>query len=106
MVKNLKTHLEKIKQFDKDRLLWLKLSGVVAFFISLIIINLLFFKVESIHWITISISLGLSVSWWYWTMRILQDLLNHRLAEVEILADIINDIKEIKNDVKKLDQKS
>jgi hypothetical protein len=106
MVKELKSHLEKIKKFDNDRILWLRLSGFVAIAILVIIFDLTFFKVEGVHWILISIGLILSVCWWYWTMKIIRELLSHRLAEVEILHNIVLDIREIKEDVKKLDQSS
>jgi hypothetical protein len=39
-------------------------------------------------------------------MKIIRELLSHRLAEVEILHNIVLDIREIKEDVKKLDQSS
>lgn len=106
MVKQFQNHLKKIKQFDKARIFWLKLSGLVAIVIILIIIDLSFFNVPSIHWLLISIGLGLSVTWWYWTMKIIREILSHRIVEVEILTEIIKDIREIKEDVKKLDHNS
>jgi hypothetical protein len=106
MVKTLQTHIEKIKQFDKNRIFWLRLSGFVAIAILLVIADITFFKVESLHWTLISIGLALSVVWWYWTMKMVKELLTHRLIEVEILSDIIKDIREIKEDIKKLDQTS
>jgi hypothetical protein len=104
MVKQLQQHIQQIKQFDKDRIFWLRLSGFVAISILLIILDWTFLGFKTIHWSLISVGLILSVTWWYWTMKLVKELLNHRLAEIEILTDIIGDIKEIQKDVKKLDQ--
>ena len=104
--KTLNTHIQKIKEFDKTRIFWLRLSGFVAIVILIMIIDLSFFNVKSVHWILISSGLTLSVIWWYWTMKIVREILTHRVTEVEILTNIVDDIKEIKESVKKLNQDS
>lgn len=106
MVKTLQKHLNDIKQFDKDRIFWLRLSGFVAIAILLIVADWTLIGTNSVYWVLVSTGLVLSAIWWYWTMKMVRALLNHRLAEVEILSDIINDIKEIKQDVKNLDHTS
>jgi hypothetical protein len=57
-------------------------------------------------WILVSLGLTLSVTWWYWTMKLVRKIIDHRLVEVEILSNIVGDIKEIREDIKKLDQKT
>lgn len=103
MVKNLKTNIQKLKQFDQDRIVWLKLSGLALIVVILLIIDWSIFGTNKLYWILISFGLILSVSWWYWTMKLIRDLLKHRLVEMEILSDIVNDIKEIKKDVRNID---
>ncbi len=103
MVKNLKTNIQKLKQFDQDRIVWLKLSGLALIVVILLIIDWSIFGTNKLYWILISFGLILSVSWWYWTMKLIRDLLKHRLMEMEILSGIVNDIKEIKKDVRNID---
>ena len=106
MANKLQTHIEKIKKFNNDRTTWLRLSGFVVISIILIVIDWTIIGNEKIHWVLISTGLILSVAWWYWTMRLVRELLNNKLSEMEILSDIVNDIKEIKDDIKKIDQRS
>ena len=106
MVNNIKTNLQKLKQFDQDRIVWLKLSGLAFLAVIIIIIDWLFFGVNKIYWVLVSLGLLLSMGWWYWTMKLIRDLLKHRIAELEILSDIVSEIKEIRKDVKNIDQRS
>jgi hypothetical protein len=43
----------------------------------------------------VSSGLLLAVVWWYWTMKMVRTVIDHRVVEVEILTDIVTDIKEI-----------
>ncbi len=39
-------------------------------------------------------------------MRLIKEILNYQLSEIEILSDIVTDIQEIKKDVRNLDKES
>jgi hypothetical protein len=98
--------LEKIKadllQFDIERKFWLLVSGFVAVAILSIIIGWNYILSNHLVWIIVSSMLTVSVLWWYWTMRVVRSVLSHRHSEVEILHDLIINIKEIKTEVSKL----
>ena len=106
MTTNLKSHIAELEKFNKERIFWMRLSGFVAISILLIVLDWTLLGQHSIHWVLISLGLVLSVSWWYWTMKMVRTVIDHRVVEVEILANIVTDIKEIREDVKKLDQKT
>lgn len=106
MVDKLKNHIEQLKKFDRQRLLWLYLSGGVFFSIIAIVVDFVFFDHREIYWSFVPIGLLLSVLWWYWTMRFVRLLLTHRIDEVQILGEIVADIKDIKKDVKNLNNDS
>lgn len=107
MVKNtLKNHTKEIHIFNKERVYWLRLSGFVAIAILLILADWAFIGIGSVHWVLIGTGLVLSVIWWYWTMKLVRQLLNHRMTEVEILSDIIDEIREVKKSVENLNAKS
>jgi uncharacterized membrane protein YccC len=91
-----------LEKFNKERKFWLFISGFVT--LMALVVSLEWDYVLSQHtvWIIVSVGLTISVIWWYWTMRIIRTVLQHRYQEVEILHDLIVDIKEIKTEVSKL----
>jgi ABC-type bacteriocin/lantibiotic exporter with double-glycine peptidase domain len=100
--------IEKIAQainnIDKERIFWLRVSVFVVFVILGIIWQWNSIQLYHVQWITVSLVLSLSVCWWYWTMRLIRLTLSHRKDEVEILGEIVNDIKIIKNNITKVDK--
>jgi uncharacterized membrane protein len=99
--------LEKIKKdltrFNKERKFWLLVSGFIT--AAAVAISLEWNEILTSHttiWLVVSVGLIISVIWWYWTMKIVKTILQHRYQEVEILHDLIVDIKEIKTEVSKL----
>jgi hypothetical protein len=95
-------HLKHLTLFDNQRRAWLVLSA----FVSAIVLKIVYDwnKIEEHHLVWICVSLGLTVSiiWWYWTMRIIKELIQQRKEESEILYDIIVHIRDVQNEVKKL----
>ena len=91
---------EHLKAFDKQRKLWLVLSSFVIIAVSDIIFNWSSVTSSYLIWVFASVGLLVAVVWWYWTMRLLKQLINHRIEESEILHDIFLDIKDIKKEVK------
>ena len=106
MKQKLKSHVAELEKFNKERIFWLRLSGFVAISILLIILDWTILGQNKTFWILVSLGLTLSVTWWYWTMKLVRKIIDHRLVEVEILSNIVGDIKEIREDIKKLDQKT
>ena len=104
MTANIKSHVAELKKFNKERIFWLRLSGFVAISILLIVLDWTVLGKNNFHWVIVSTGLTLCVVWWYWTMRLVRKVIDHRVVEVEILSDIVSDIKEIREDIKKLDQ--
>jgi hypothetical protein len=98
--------LEKIKEdllrFDAERKFWLTISGFFAAAVIAVIYQWNDILSSHLVWITASVMLTISVIWWYWTMRVIRTILRHRHSEIEILHDLIVDIKEIKTEVSKL----
>lgn len=96
-------HQKKLKLFHQHRRWWLVLSSFVVFVVLGII-----FEWEELQssivvlWIVVSLGLTVSVVWWYWSMRLIRELIDYRVEESEILSDIYNTIKEIKEEVKNL----
>jgi hypothetical protein len=101
----LEQHQLDLEKINKQRRIWLYASSVVV----LAVVFLIFgwdwmddHKTKSIWWVFVTSSLVISVNWWYWTMTVIRRLLVHQSTEYDILADIVDDIKDIKDDVKRL----
>lgn len=97
----LKKHLEELRSLDAQRKGWLVLSGFVAVGVLGIIFGWNWVHQHHIVWIVVSLGLLLSVIWWYWTMRLIRQLLSHKSTEAEILNDLLTDIKDLKKDIRK-----
>lgn len=104
--------LEKFKsdiiRLNKQRVQWIAFSLIIFVVVTLIIffsetINHL--HSHSIWYIIGSVGLLLSINWWYWTLTLIQNVLQHQIDTVIILSEITNDVKEIKTDITDLYQK-
>jgi hypothetical protein len=51
---------------------------------------------SKIWWVVISLSLLISVNWWYWTMKSLSELASSIDSEYKILSDITDSIEQVK----------
>jgi len=96
----IKHHIQDLKKIDTQRKQWLILSAFVAVMISVIIFNWDFDGSRNISLILGSIGLLVSAVWWYWTMRVVRHLICFRTEETELLYSIVEEIREIKKDVK------
>ena len=98
--------LEKIKEdlvrVNKQRIFWLLSSGFVTFVICSLVWEWHCIRQNHLELAFVSAGLTLIVIWWYWTMRLIRMTLSHRHSEVEMLNDVVNEIKEIKTEVSKL----
>ena len=102
MDKKLSRHLKNLKAFNSQRKAWLVLSAFVVLAIGKIVFNETTLENHHYVWAMVSFGLTISVVWWYWTMRLIRQLIDHRQQESEILVDIVESIRDIKEDVKNL----
>jgi ABC-type bacteriocin/lantibiotic exporter with double-glycine peptidase domain len=103
---HLEQHLKQLEDIDRQRLFWLRISGFIAVSILFIIVDWKFVQSYDLSWIFITAGLISAVTWWYWTMMIIRKLLNHKTVESIIMIELVSEIKEIKKEVKNIDQKS
>ncbi len=101
MVDKLKTGIEKLETLNKQRIIWLRLSGFVVIAILAIIFDWHYVQDTKWEFLVFSSGMILSVLWWYWTMIILRHLIEQKKAESAVIIDIVEDIREIKESVKK-----
>ena len=99
-MERIKHHIEDLKKIDTQRKQWLVLSAFVAAMISVIIFNWDFRGDRSVSLVLGSMGLIVSAVWWYWTMRVVRHLICFRAEETELLYSIVEEIREIKKDVK------
>jgi hypothetical protein len=95
-------HIETLKKFDQERKSWLVLSAFVAVGILGIIFGWNAVQTNHLIWVVSSLGLIIAVIWWYWTMRLIRHLIEHKIFEAVILQDIVEDIRHIKDEVKNL----
>ena len=104
MTTKLKAHLENIAKINNQRQLWLIVSSLVYVVTILVIviwnfIDLLHDKI--VWWGIASVILIMCTVWWYWTMGIIRKLMHYQVDEFELLSEVVQDIKEMKSDIKK-----
>lgn len=100
-MEKIKQHIQELKRIDTQRKAWLILSGFVAVMIVSIVYNWDIATHRTISLILGSGGLLISAVWWFWTMRVIRHLIHFRAEETELLLDIVQEIREIKKDVKK-----
>lgn len=96
---------EELEKINNQRRKWLIASSIVFVgIISLIFtwewLNHLDSKI--VWWMITSIMLIISINWWYWTMKVIRQLIYHQKLEFNLLSDIIIEIKSIKKDLDKV----
>ena len=97
----IKQHIEDLHRINSQRKNWLILSAFVAFAILGIIVGWNTVQQSRITWVLVSLGLLVSMSWWYWTMKIIRHLISYKITESEILEEIVQEIRFIKNEVVK-----
>jgi hypothetical protein len=94
-------HLTELKKIDNQRKAWLLLSALVIVAVSFIIFNASRLEEFRILWVVGSLGIVLAVVWWFWTMRIVNKVISHRTEEINILIELNNNVKGIKEDILK-----
>ena len=93
-----------LKKLNSERKVWLTVSSIVCLGILFLIFDWNCVQTLHLRGYVIAGGLILSVSWWYWTMRLIRIILSHRQEEFEILQQIVDDIKLIKKDITDLNK--
>jgi len=102
MDQKISRHLQHLKLFDNQRRAWLFLSALVVAAVFKIIFSWNSLNENHFMWIAVSLGLMVSITWWYWTMKLIRDLIQQRREEGEILVDIVHHIRDVQNEVRKL----
>lgn len=96
MDKKLINNLKNLNKLNKERIFWLRISVFVVLMSVLTVLNWDYVISTNIIWILVSIGITITIVWWYWTMRIIRKLISFKTSEVELLNDLINDIRSLK----------
>lgn len=102
MERKISHHLNHLKLFDNQRRAWLFLSALVIVVVFKIIFGWNNLNEGHMLWIFVSLGLMVSITWWYWTMKLIRDLIEQRREEGEIMMDIVYHIRDVQNEVRKL----
>jgi hypothetical protein len=92
-------HNDKLELIYHQRRVWLYASVIVVVAVIGIISSWFYlssFNNNLIWWGIISISLIVSVTWWYWTMSAMGELVRAIHTEYQILDDITLNLKHVK----------
>ena len=95
----IKDHTDDLELIYRQRRVWLYASSLVVFAVIGIIVSWAYlsnFNNNLIWWGIISISLIVSVNWWYWTMSAMGDLVRAVHTEYKILNEISTDLAHVK----------
>ncbi len=104
MVKKLEQGLAQLEKLNRQRIIWLRLSGFVVISILALFVDWHYVQENrKLEFLVISSGIILSVLWWYWTMIILKNMIEQKKAESDAIIGVIQEIREIKEMVKKFD---
>jgi len=94
-------HLEELKEMNWQRRAWLMLSALVLIVIVFLVFDNSTLEHQRLIWPFGVLGITLSVVWWYWSMRLIGRLITHRKEETEVLLDICESVKEMRDEVRK-----
>lgn len=102
MVKKLEQGLAQLEKLNRQRIIWLRLSGFVVIAILTLFVDWHYIQENrKLEFLVISSGIILSVLWWYWTMIILKNMIEQKKAESDAIIGVIQEVREIKEMVKK-----
>jgi hypothetical protein len=104
MINVLKSHLSSLRSIEKQRIIWLRLSGFIAVAILAIIFNWEVIYRHHLSILVVSLGLVVSVVWWYWTMIIIRKLITARMTENKLLLQLVDDFEDLKKIIKELEK--
>lgn len=97
--RKIKDHTDELEEIYRQRRLWLYASSLVVTAVIGIIVS--WFYLSSLNnnliwWGIISVSLIVSVNWWYWTVSAIGKIVRAVHSEYQILNEITLDLEHIK----------
>jgi ABC-type bacteriocin/lantibiotic exporter with double-glycine peptidase domain len=95
-------HIKQLQNFDQERKSWLVLSAFVAVGVLGVMFGWNAVQTNHLIWVVSSLGLVVAVAWWYWTMRLIRHLIEHKIVESTILQEIVEDIRHIRDEVKNI----
>ena len=100
MKNKLQQNISQLKQFNRQRKLWLFLSFFVISSILGIVFDWNHIQKYQLEWSLGTAGLVVAAVWWYWTMRLIRHLIEQKTTECEILTELVVEIKTIKEEVR------
>lgn len=94
-------NLKSLNNLNRERIFWLRMSAFVVIVSLLIVFNWTVLLKNNLIWLIGGGGILIAVIWWYWTMGIIRKLIGFKTVETEIMTELISDIKEIKQDIRK-----
>jgi hypothetical protein len=97
--RKIKDHTDELEVIYRQRRLWLYASSLVVTAVICIIVSWFYLSSlnnDLIWWGIISVSLIVSVNWWYWTVSAIGKIVRAVHSEYQILNEITLDLEHIK----------
>jgi hypothetical protein len=88
MDKRLEVQLFDLRRFDFQRKAWLVLSAFVMAALVFVIFDRKHLIEYGLLWQIGILAIIVSSVWWYWAMRLINQLIQHRIAELQVLSDL------------------
>jgi Zn-dependent protease with chaperone function len=88
MDKQIKTQLLELKRFDLQRKAWMILSAFVMTVMVFVVFDHKDLIEYGLLWQIGILAIVMSAIWWYWSMRLISQLIQHRIAELEVIDDL------------------
>jgi hypothetical protein len=101
MAKNINQSLDTLHSLNKERVFWLKISIFIVLTLLLTIFNWEYLADTNIVYILTSLGLTISIIWWFWTMMIIRKLITFKIAETELLKDIVDNVQYVREKLQK-----
>jgi hypothetical protein len=101
MAKNINQSLDTLHSLNKERVFWLKISIFIVLTLLLTIFNWGYLADTNIVYILTSLGLTISIIWWFWTMMIIRKLITFKIAETELLKDIVDNVQYVREKLQK-----
>ena len=103
----LERHNRDIDKLNNQRQLWLYASSVVLVAVLFLIFGwdwLSSLSSRKLWWLIISSMILIAVNWWYWTMSLIKQLMEHHTNSIKVIKSLISDINAVRSDLTDIDK--
>ena len=94
-------NLKDLNNLNNERIFWLKISSFVVATFLFILFSWSHILTSKLLYIIFGLGIAISIFWWFWTMRLIRKIIGFKTIETQALAELVTNIKEIKNDIRK-----